>query len=84
MTDTPTGYAPDLDAAVRERQGAPVPKVRIVVPPRHRIYGGDDGDGYPYGGVDMAEDGRWMDACDVIAAIRKAGAVAVDGQGREL
>ena len=80
MTDTPTGYPPDLDAAVRERQAAPhVPydsdeqfirdvandgRARVVVP----------GGGHLY----------HLKVDEVIAAIRAAGCVPVDGQGREI
>ncbi len=48
---TPTGYPPALDAAVRERQGAPVPKVRIICP---------DGVGHP--DSFLARDRVWVDA----------------------
>ncbi len=68
MNDTPTGFPPDLDAAVRERQAAPVPKVRIVVPERWQ---------------DKHEDWCVYEH-EVIAAIRAAGCVPVNAKGEEL
>jgi hypothetical protein len=78
MNDTPTGYPPDLDAAVRERQGAPVPKVRIVVPtPTPRERNTCDYDAGWSSGYEIA-----FDQC--IAAIRAAGCVPVNAKGEEL
>jgi hypothetical protein len=75
---TPTGFAPDLDAAVRERQGAPVPKVRIVVPNGRLATGHSSRSTQTYcKGWNAA-----MEAC--IAAIRAAGATPVNAKGEEL
>ncbi len=78
--NTPTGYKPDLDAAVRERQAAPVAMVRIVVP--DLITGLNDYHTSPW----AAATGLGWNECrkKCIDNIRAAGCVPVDAKGEEL
>jgi hypothetical protein len=79
---TPTGFPPALDAAVRERQAAPVARVRIVVPDLIPKITKDQW------ALTFSQYGHEMyfkrQRDRVLAAIRAAGCVPVNGQGREI